>query len=142
MNNSRLVRQAAIRRYFALVTMVMKSARQLDALGIGSDEAIDQALAALPLDRVTALVVSLQQVQDDLDRTARDIEAYQSVGTPYGETYGDLMKWAEEQADEDRETERAADRAAEEGMIDREEEQVTRAEEVRMDAELDNSESV
>ena len=65
-----------------------------------------------------------------------------SQSHPYGDTYGDLMKWAEEQADEDLETERAADRAAEEGMIDREEEQVTRAEEARMDAELDNGESV
>jgi hypothetical protein len=148
MSESRQVRKAAIRHYFAMVAKVVESARLLDALGIGSDEAIDQAIDALPLGRVSALITSLQQAQGDLGRTLRDIEAYQSAGKPYGDTYGDLMRWAEEQADEGHEAERVAeheadkasdeaeDRAADEGMYDRQEEQMIRAEEARMNMDL------
>jgi hypothetical protein len=130
-----LVRKAAIRHYFAMVALVVESARQLEATGIGSGEAIDQAIATLPLERVSALLTSLSEAVEDLDRTAHDIEAYQLAGKPYGNTYGELMRWAEEQAGESREaqlaaekiaereedkaTEEAEDRAADEGMINR-----------------------
>jgi hypothetical protein len=147
MSESRQVKKAAIRHYFAMVARVVESARLLDALGIGSGEAIDQAIDTLPLDRVSALITSLQQAQGDLGRTLRDIEAYQSAGKPYGDTYGDLMRWAEEQAGEGPETERVAehevdkatdeaeDRAADEGMYDRQEEQMIRTEEARMNVD-------
>jgi hypothetical protein len=130
-----LVRKAAIRHYFAMVALVVESARQLEASGIGSGEAIDEAIAALPLEQVSALLISLVQAHDDLDRTAHDIEAYQLAGKPYGNTYGELMRWAVEQVGESREvqhaaekatareedeaTEEAEERAANEGMIDR-----------------------
>jgi hypothetical protein len=142
-----LVRKAAMRHYLATVGMVAESARLLEDLGIGTDEAIDQAIAAMPLDRVHALLVSFKRARIDLDSTARAIEAYQSAGKPYGDTYGDMTRWKEEQAGEGRETERAAeheadkatdeaaDRAADEGMYDREEEQMIRAEEERMNVD-------
>jgi hypothetical protein len=151
MSESRQVRKAAIRHYFAMVARVVESARLLDAVGIGSGEAIDQAIDALPLDRVSAHITSLQQAQGDLGQTLRDIEAYQSAGKPYGDTYGDLMRWAEEQADENRETEQAEereadkatdeaeDRAADEGMYDRTEEQNLRAEEAEIDVDAVDS---
>ena len=108
----------------------------------------------MPLDRISTLIAILKQSARDLDSTASGIEAYQSVGTPYGDTYGDLLKWMAEQPDKGREAERAAekvierqagtatgeaaDRAADEGMFDRGEEQMIRTEEERLDADPDS----
>lgn len=151
---NKLVREAAMRHFLATVKPVAESTRVLEGQGIPTDEAIDQAIATLPLDRVSTLIAILKQSARDLDSTARGIEAYQSVGTPYGDTYGDLLKWMAEQPDKGREGEHAAekvterqagkatdeatDRAADEGMFDRGEEQMIRAEEERMDKDPDN----
>ena len=132
---SELVRKAAMRHFLATVKPVAEATRVLEGQGIATDEAIDQAIATMPLDRVSTLIAMLTQAASDLDSTARGIEVYQSVGKPYGETYGDLLKWMAEQPDEGREAERAAekiaerqadeatdeaaDRAADEGMFDR-----------------------
>jgi hypothetical protein len=108
-----VVRKAAIRHYLATVGMVAESARLLEELGIGTDEAIDQAVAAMSLDQVSAMIMGFTWAHIDLESTALVIEAYQSLGKPYGDTYGGLMKWREEQAGEGREVERAAEKAAE-----------------------------
>jgi hypothetical protein len=149
--NDEVVRKAAIRHFLAMVGMLIESARLLRDVGAGSNEAIDQAVAAMPLDQVSDMIRGFQSVHIDVEGTALAIEAYQSVGTPYGNTYGDLMKWREEQAGEGHEVEQAAerkedkateedeDRAADEGMFDREEEQVLRTEYKRMNADLGDS---
>jgi hypothetical protein len=146
-----LVRKAAIRHYLATIGMVAESARLLEELGIGTDEAIDQAIAAMPLDRVYALLMSFKRARIDLESTVDAIEAYQLAGKPYGDTYGGMTKWKEEQAGEGREMERSAekaaeheadkatdeaeDRAADEGMYDREEELMLRAAEDRLNVD-------
>jgi hypothetical protein len=150
-----LVRKAAMRHFLATVKPVAEATRVLEGQGIATDEAIDEAIATLPLDRVSTLIAILRQSAGDLDSTARGIEAYQSVGIPYGDTYGDLLKWMAEQPGEGHEAEHAAekvaerkedkateedeDRAADEGMFDREEEQLLRAEDERMNADPDDS---
>ena len=135
-----LVRKAALRHYLATIVTVAESARKLEEQGIGTDEAIDQAIAAMPLDRVSTLLQILKQTASDLASTERGIEAYQSIGMPYGDMYSGLLKWIAEQPSEGREegrvaekcverkvdqaTDEAADRAADEGMFDRGEEQM------------------
>ena len=142
-----LVRKAAMRHYLATIGMVAESARLLEDLGIGTDEAIDQAIATMPLDRVSALLVSFKRARIDLESTADAIEAYQSAGKPYGDTYGGMTEWKDEQAGEGLEAERSAEheadkatdeaetRAGDEGMYDREEEQMIRAEDDRMNVD-------